>query len=152
MIRVRYDGRDEMLAWAEARIGMTFHSEAQAIGLCRGDDLVAVTLYDRFAGTGCNMHVAAAWERPWLTRSYMRHVAAYPFIQCGFRRVTLLIAASNGRAIRFAEHLGCQLEGRLRCAAQDGGDDLVYGLLRSECRCLPKTLGPLTGQPPRTSV
>jgi len=152
MRTVRYDRPGEMVAWAEDRIGFAFHDEARAIGLEQDGALVAVTLFDRFSSSGCNMHVVALPDRPWLTRGYARHVAAYPFIQCGFRRVTLLIAADNARAIRFAEHFGCTLEGRLREAAHNGRDELVYGLLRRECRWLPKTIGPLAGHVARTAV
>jgi hypothetical protein len=47
-------------------------------------------------------------------------------------RVTGLIRAENLNAQRFVSRLGFQYEGRMRKAFPDGGDLMLYGLLREE--------------------
>jgi hypothetical protein len=47
-------------------------------------------------------------------------------------RVTGLIRAENLNAQRFVTRLGFQYEGRMRKAFPDGGDLVLYGLLREE--------------------
>lgn len=140
--RVRYNDLGEMLSWAENIIGVTFRDDARAIGLERDGVLCAVAAFDTFSTTGCNIHVAAEPGRRWLTREFCRHVAVYPFLTCRHRRVSCVIPASNADSIRFAEHFGCTLEGRIRAGAADGGDELLYGLLVEECKWLPRTITP----------
>lgn len=137
---VDYGAPDALIAWAEERLGCTFREDARPIGLRHGSAIWAVTVFDTFTDRDVHMTVAALYDRPWLNRAYLRHVAAFPFLTCGLPRVTCMIDEANVRSIRFAEHCGAVLEGRKRRQAQEGRDCLVYGLLAAECRWLPKTL------------
>lgn len=138
---VVYSDPDAMIAWAQERTpGGGFRDDARAIGLESGGVFIAVTVFDTFAPRDCVMSVAADTERAWLNQEYMRHVAAFPFIRCGFPRISTIVSELNTKAIRFNEHMGLKLEGRKRKAGLDGEDWLLYGLLREECRWLPKTL------------
>ena len=141
---VVYADPESMIAWARARmpLGGAFRSDARAIGLARDGDLIAVAVFDTFGPRDCVFSVAAEPGRRWLTREFCRHVAAFPFITAGLARLTCLISVDNPASIRFAEHMGLTLEGRLREAGHHGEDWLVYGLLRRECRWLPKSLAP----------
>ena len=140
--RVRYERPHELVAWAEAVLHLTFRDDVAAIGLERDAQLCAVVAYDTFTSTGVNVHVAAEPGRRWMTREFIQHAVAYPFLTCRFRRLTCIIPAGNVDSIRLAEHFGCQLEGRLREASDDGSDELIYGLLRRDCAWLPKTITP----------
>ena len=137
---VDYDTPDQLIAWAEGRLGCTFRDDARPIGLRHGADIWAVTVFDTFTDRDVHMTVAALHDRPWLTRAYLRHVVAYPFITCGLPRLTCMIDEANARSIRFTEHCGAVLEGRKRRQSPGGRDCLVYGLLAEECRWLPKTI------------
>jgi RimJ/RimL family protein N-acetyltransferase len=68
-----------------------------------------------------------------MTRSYLRAVFRYPFVQLGVRRVSGFVPASNAQAIRFNEHLGFKREGLMREALWDD-DVIVFGMLRQECK------------------
>lgn len=142
MPKVVYDDPDAMIAWAEVRLACTFRADARAIGLASASGLVAVTVFDTFGPADCHMSVAAEFRRPWLTREYIRHVVAFPFITCLLPRITCMVSEYNQRSIRFTEHMGLTLEGRKRRAGPHGEDWLMYGLLREECRWLPKSLRP----------
>ncbi len=83
-----------------------------------------------------NIILACALEAP-LTRAYLRALFYYPFLQLKCERITVLIDDDNLKSIRLVEHVGWKQEGRLR-KARPGGDVLIYGLLRSECKWVPK--------------
>jgi L-amino acid N-acyltransferase YncA len=137
--RLIYDERERLLAWAAEKIGIgAFRSDAQSIGLVRDEDLVAVVAFDTFSSRDCFMHVASDGTGHWLTRSFLIHAFAYPFIKCGYRRVTSPIAESNRAALRFNLKLGFQVEGRHPLAAEDGGTLVTTGLIRSRCVFIPK--------------
>lgn len=136
MGQVRYDGQAEMLAWAEAVIGCQFRPDAQCIGWEQDGQLRAVTIFDGFSACDCNMHIASDGSRRWMTREFLFHSFAYPFIQLKLRRVTGLVPAKNKDALRFDHHLGFEVEGVCRHALPDD-DIVVMGLLRDSCRYLP---------------
>lgn len=148
--KVVYDDPDAMIAWAQQRTpGGLFRRDARAIGLALDGELIAVTVFDTFGPRDCYMSVAANYEMPWLTREYMRHVAAFPFITCQFPRISTVVSEHNTRALRFNEHMGLKLEGRKRKAGLHGEDWLLFGMLREECRWLPRTLMPQKKAPAR---
>lgn len=132
-------GEDERLVrWAQAGMGgLAFRDDATAIGIERNGELRAVVVFDGFSHCDCNMHVVSDGSKRWLTREFLVHVFAYPFIQCGFRRVTGLVPSKNLEALRFDLKLGFQIEGHIRHAMPD--DDIVLlGMIRENCRFIPK--------------
>jgi len=129
-----YSDPERYLTWAAGIIGISaFRSDARAIGLERDGVLIAVAVYDTFSPGSCAMHIASDGSGRWLNKDFLFRMFAYPFIQCGFRRVTGLISASNAASLRFARHIGFQDEGLLREEAPDG-DVIVLGMLRRECK------------------
>ncbi len=108
----------------------------RAIGLRRDGELVAGVVYEGFNGQNVWMHVAAEPGARWLVRTFLRAAFVYPFLVCGVQRVSGYVNASNGSARRFNEHLGFKEEARLRGAAPDGGDVIVYVMWRQDCRFL----------------
>jgi RimJ/RimL family protein N-acetyltransferase len=114
--------------------GLALTERMRAIGLRRDGDLVAGVLYEGINDFNLWMHVAAVPGRRWLTRDYLRAVFGYPFLVCGVRRISAYVDASNADARRFDEGLGFREEARLRGAAADGGDLILYALWREECR------------------
>lgn len=139
MMQLVYDEPERCLTWAAQRIGVErFRDDAKAIGLQRGDALVAVTVYDTFSARDCHMHIASDGTRRWMTRAFLVACFAYPFVQCGLRRVTGMVPASNVDALRFDEHLGFRREGYHRCACVDGGDIVSLGMLKEACRFIPQ--------------
>lgn len=139
---VVYGRTSELIAWAEERIpGCKFRDDAKAIGLADpGGSIIASTVFDTFADSSCFMSVAADTSRNWLTRAYLYHCFAYPFIQCGFRRVNFVVSEHNEPSLRFITSLGAKQEGRLREAGPEGEDFILFGMLRSECRWAPLAL------------
>jgi RimJ/RimL family protein N-acetyltransferase len=104
------------------------------IGFERDGELIAGVMYEGYNGRNIWMHVAALTDKRWLTRSYMKVCFAYPFVQLGVNRISGYVNESNTLARRFDEHLGFKEEARLRGAAADGGDVIIYAMHKEECR------------------
>lgn len=128
---------DSVLPFVQTRIcGLDRSERMTAIGLRRSGELVAGVIYEGFNGHNMWAHVAAEPGRRWLVREYLFACFAYPFIVCGVDRLSGYVNASNTEARRVDEHLGFKEEARLRGAAPDGGDVILYVMWRDECRYL----------------
>jgi RimJ/RimL family protein N-acetyltransferase len=140
MSRLIYGDDERLIAWAADRIGVIgFREDARAIGHADEDDnLLAVTVFDGFSAVDCNIHIASDGRGHWLTRAFLAASFGYPFIQCGLRRVTGLVPATNRAALRFDEHLGFRREGYHPQANPKGGDLISLGMLREWCRFIPQ--------------
>lgn len=92
-------------------------------------------LFDNFNGANVNMHVASDGSKNWMNREYLWYCFHYPFNQLRVKRITGLVAESNHAARKFDEHIGFELETRLKDAAPDG-DLLIYRMTPDTCRWL----------------
>lgn len=122
-------------AWILKRIDKMACFMGQHHTLCAfsdDGDVLAAAAFDSFTPYECCVHVVVD-ERLGVTRGTLRQVFEYPFITCGFDRVTALVSSANARSIEFIQRLGFSLEGRKRKAI-DGEDEIIYGMLKSECR------------------
>ena len=107
-----------------------------SIGLIDNGKVVAGVVYADWNGANMFMHVAAEKGIHWLTRGSLYTFFAYPFIQCGCRRVTGWVEESNAAARRLDEHLGFIEEARLKSAARNGSDVILYVMTKETCRFL----------------
>lgn len=135
--RYVYGDDERLLPWAEERIPFgSFRDDAHAIGYEKDGRLVAVVVFDTFSTTGCFVHLASE-GRKWMSRDFAAVAMAYPFIQCGFPRVTCIVSTNNAMSVRFTRLCGWVQEGVMRGAGNEGEDILIFGMLRRECRWLP---------------
>lgn len=135
MGEIVYDD-ESMIPWAVEKIGFQPRPDVRAIGWREDGALRAVTLYDGFSASDCNMHIASDGSGTWLRRSFLVTSFMHPFVQWGLRRVTGLVPAKNEKALNFDLHLGFVQEGYLRHALPDD-DIIVLGMLRETCRYIP---------------
>jgi RimJ/RimL family protein N-acetyltransferase len=131
---LRFERNDEAVAWAKKTIGIDGMSgDVTSVSLLDDDDqFLAVTVFSAYTGTNIDMHIAARPKSHWLSRSFFNASFELPFLVLEVPRVTGLIRAENLNAQRFVSRLGFQYEGRMRKAFPDGGDLVLYGLLREE--------------------
>lgn len=124
------------LVWefVHKRTGTPAVAGMKGLGLERDGRLIAGVLYEGFTGHNIWMHVAAEPGSRWMTREYLRYCFYYPFVECGVDRVSGWVEESNKEAQRFDEHLGFREEARLKGAARDGGDVILYVMWRKDCR------------------
>lgn len=126
---------DVVLPFVQSRIeGLAPGGEFATIGLKRDGGLIAGVVYEGYNRHNMWMHVAAIPGRHWLVRGYIKACFVYPFEVCKVQRVSGYVDDSNMEARRFDEHLGFRVEARLRGAANDGGDVLIYVMRREDCR------------------
>lgn len=136
---VIHGDEQRLLPWACEKIGVaSFRPDARTIGIERNGKLAAVVVFDGFSDVDCNIHIASDGSRYWMSRELLVHTFGYVFIQCRLRRITGMVDADNRDALRFDEHLGFQREGYHPEAGTDGRDMISLGLLRRNCRFIPK--------------
>lgn len=116
--------------------GIAANDGMRAIGLRRDGELVAGAVYEGFNGRNMWVHLAGLPGRHWLNRGFLQAGFSYPFEICGVDRLSGYVNASNADARRFDEHVGFQEEARLKGAAPDGGDVILYVMWRQDCRFL----------------
>lgn len=128
------DCPDRLIEWAGARLGISFFSDARAIGWGSDEAIRAVAIYERWSSNDCCVHLVSDQRPGWLSRRFLAAGFHFPFVSAGLRRITGLVPAANTAAIRLNRHFGYRQEGVLRAASDDGGDLIIMGMLREECR------------------
>lgn len=81
-----------------------------------------------------DVEIVFCGEGDWARRDLVNQCFEYAFNQLKCHRVTALVRKDNGRSKKLVTQLGFKREGKLRRAAKDGSDVLVYGLLPHEYR------------------
>jgi RimJ/RimL family protein N-acetyltransferase len=133
-----YNMEEQHLPWAQERIGVTFRSDAKTIGMERDGEIVAVVVFDSFSECDVCMHIASDGTRAWMNKALLVHAFVYPMVQLGLKRVTGLVPSKNQAALDFDEHLGFVREGYHPLAGPNGDDLISLGMLRKNCRFIPK--------------
>jgi RimJ/RimL family protein N-acetyltransferase len=129
-----YGTPERFIAWAELKTGCRYRNDAKAIGMLVDHKIAAAVIFDTFSTTDCLIHVASDGSRQWLTREFLARTFAYPFIQLAYPRATCIISETNEASLRFARHIGWVEEGRRRRGGPAGEDEIMFGMLRHECR------------------
>lgn len=101
----------------------------------RDDRLLAGVVWHDYRGHDIMASIYAASPR-WVARpkETLAELFAYPFLQLGVARVTVLASRANKRARHMNERLGFRLEGTMRKGWDGKTDAMLYGMLRNECR------------------
>ena len=108
----------------------------KGIGLEKDGELIAGALYEGFNGQNVWAHLAGQPGKRWMNREFLWYGFHYPFNEMGVKRISGYVNASNTEARRLNEHFGYQEEARLKGAAPDGGDVILYVMWRENCRFL----------------
>jgi len=133
--RLIFDANSRIADWCEARIEhfSGWGSDPRCIGLEVDGALRAGVVYTNFSGA--NIFASIAADGP-LTRKFMFAIFWCPFVQFGVRHITCSIEESNVKSVHLCTRMGFVLRGRLPEAAADGGDIVLMGMLRRDCRFL----------------
>lgn len=107
-----------------------------AVWFADGRGPKVVLLYNHYNKPNIGIHVAAREGALWCYPEILFHIFNYPFGELGCERVTAPIWSTNRASIQTVEALGFTLEGTLRRAGPKGEDQLLYGMLKTECRWL----------------
>jgi RimJ/RimL family protein N-acetyltransferase len=132
-------GHKELVAkWIATKIRDCYtppEKDYEAIGVVKDDSLIGGICYTEYREIAEGQHdirLTAAGEPGWLTKSTIKALLSYPFIQLRCIRITSIIAKPNMQARSLNERLGFKLEGKIRHGRGIGKDCLVYGLLKAD--------------------
>lgn len=75
-------------------------------------------------------------DKRWCNRRMLRSMfgVAFNFFNC--RRISIAVDTRNLPCLSFVKKLGFKQEGIMRAQRDDGGDNAVFGMLKSECKWL----------------
>jgi RimJ/RimL family protein N-acetyltransferase len=128
-----------LIAFAEKHIAhgrWRYPERVASVGWEKHGRLVASVIFDHYQPPSISGHIASDGSKSWCSRDFLRAIFYYPFRQLTCVRMTAPMSANNAAARRFVEKLGFVLEGTLRKAWPDGSDEVVYGLLKEDCKWL----------------
>jgi RimJ/RimL family protein N-acetyltransferase len=111
-----------------------------ALGIVRDNALVGGVVFHNYRGHDIEMSAASDDPRFLMGRDTLKTLFFYPFVTAGCTRMTTITSQANKRARKIDEKLGFKLEGLIRRGWDGNKHAIVFGMLRSECRWLPKEL------------
>jgi hypothetical protein len=104
-----------------------------AIGVVRRGELVGGVVYHGYQGFDVQM--SCAFDRVgWALPGTLRAIFHYPFEGMHCVRVTAAIGRKNKKARKLVEGIGFKYEGLRRKALDGREDEVIYGMLKTECR------------------
>lgn len=116
--------------------GVQASADMQCIGYLSEAKLVMVAGFSGFLGKVAQIHIAFEPSWHFTPRSMLRAVFRYGFITAGRELLLGIVNSKNARAMRFDLHLGFRELYRLPGMHDDGGDLVVLGMKKSDCRYL----------------
>lgn len=123
--------------WVRQQIGLKWSwPGAFTISIWQDCEILGAVVYESFDEISVSCHIAGVHGAKWMTKLYLKTIFAYPFEQLKVRRINVCVAESNRPSAKLVQHMGFKFEGRVRQGAPDGGDLIIYGMLREECRFL----------------
>lgn len=125
---------DEVGTWVRDRTGgLWYEGAGAAIGFTFDGRLVAGATYTNYNGSNIHLEFAVT-DRRVFNRASLWAAFSYPFLQLGCRRITAVVDCGNFRSLALCEHLGFAYEATLQDAAPNGDHQIVFRMLKSECR------------------
>jgi hypothetical protein len=91
--------------------------------------------YDGFLGKVCQMHVVKTAHKP-APRKMLWAAFDYPFNRAGIEMILGVVNSNNEYAMNFDKHLGFKELNRLPGMHDDGGDLVLFGMKKDECKWL----------------
>jgi len=116
-------------------VPVQYCAEMQGIGREIDGGLVGGVLYEGWTKRNIFMHCAGRGKK-WISKSLLKAAFFYPFEQLKCDRVSAWVEESNADSRTLVEKIGFTEETRLKGAAFDGGDVVIYVLWRKDCRFL----------------
>ncbi len=109
-------------------------ADMEHIGWVVNDNLQMVVGINAFMGKTCQMHVAMAPEFKFTPKEMLRVVFKHVFKTKNRELVLGIVNSKNADAMKYDQHLGFKELWRLPKMHDDGGDIVVLGMKRDECR------------------
>lgn len=111
-------------------------ADLQCIGWVSDEDkkLVIVVGFNGFMGSVAQIHLAMAEGWHFSPREMLRECFRYAFVTAKREMLLGVVNSRNDKAMRMDLHLGFRELYRLPAMHEDGGDIVLLGMKREECR------------------
>jgi RimJ/RimL family protein N-acetyltransferase len=128
-----------VFAFINKYLPMSWVDGMKGIGLVRTGKIVAGVVYEGYNTRNIWMHGAVEGGR--VSREFVWAIHYYPFVELGVDRISTMVRDTNDASKRVTARMGYEVEARLRGAADDGSDTLIFVLRRQDCRFLGERYG-----------
>lgn len=110
--------------------------DLKMIGWVKNNKLAMVVGFNGFFGKICNIHVAMLPEFHFTPKVMLKEVFNYVFNTSQRELVLGILNSNNHEAIRYDEHLGFTELSRIPGMHDEGGDVVVLGMYKQDCKYL----------------
>ena len=115
---------------------VTPSQDMQCVGWVSEGKLVIVVGLQGFLGKVCQIHLAFAPGWHYSPRTMLREVFHHAFVTAGREMLVGIVNSKNEKAMRMDAHLGFRELIRLPGMHDDGGDLVLLGMSKDNCRYL----------------
>jgi len=116
--------------------GVSPTMDTQLLGWVVNDDLKVVVGFNGFLGKICQMHVAMQPDFKFSPRELLKQSFKHAYTVRKCDMVLGIVNSFNHDAMRYDAHLGFKELWRLPKMHEEGGDLVVLGMTRAECKYL----------------
>jgi hypothetical protein len=116
--------------------GVQPSADLKLVGWVREDLLEIVVGFSSFLGKTCQMHVAMVPDIHYSPRAMLRFCFEYAFLQAKVEKILGVVNSANLRAMEYDQALGFRELYRLPGLHDKGGDIVLFGMGRKDCRFL----------------
>lgn len=126
------DQHEKVAGWASRKLGIKFVQPFTAIGFEDEKGLPrGAVIFNDYTGENIEISIVGLW-----TKKMFRIIGDYTFNQLKVNRVTARTRFDNHKVVSVMIRAGFRVEGKLRSYYPDGGDAVLFGMLRKECNWL----------------
>lgn len=137
MAELVYDQKERIGAWVAELTGQeSSWGSFYAMGVVRGDDIIAGVVINNFNRSNATCHIAIAQQTKMIVPLF-EAVCDYAFRQCKLKRLTGMVPMNEPAVIEFDKHLGFEEEFVMKDGAADS-DMQVLVMWPDKCRWLRK--------------
>ena len=111
-------------------------ADMKLMGWVVGDNLKMVVGLNGFMGKVCQMHVAMAPDFQFTPKEMLKEVFKYAFLNLKIGQILGLVNSLNEKAMNYDQHLGFTELWRLPKMHDEGGDIVIFGMTKDQCRYL----------------
>ena len=137
MAELVYDQKERIGAWVAELTGQeSSWGSFYAMGVVRGDDIIAGVVINNFNTSNATCHIAISQQTKMIVPLF-EAVCDYAFRQCKLKRLTGMVPTNEPAVIEFDKHLGFEEEFVMKDGAVDS-DMQVLVMWPDKCRWLRK--------------
>lgn len=114
--------------------GVAPSADLKTIAWATDNKIHMVVGFNAFLGKVCQMHVAMARGFHFTPKEMLRACFVYVFDTMKCEKVLGIVNSNNVKAIRYDEHLGFVEEHRMPGMHDYGGDIVIFGMTKAQCR------------------